>query len=26
LILETNIFNEKDEICLAGYATVWIPV
>ena len=25
LVLDTNVFNEKDEICLAGSATVWIP-
>jgi len=25
LILDTNVFNEKGEICLSGSATVWIP-
>ena len=25
LVLDTNIFNEKGEICLKGSATVWIP-
>jgi len=25
LVLDTNVFNEKGEICLAGSATVWIP-
>jgi 3-hydroxybutyryl-CoA dehydratase len=25
LVLDTNIFNEKGEICLTGSATVWIP-
>lgn len=25
LVLGTNVFNEKGEICLAGSATVWIP-
>jgi len=25
LILETNILNEKNEICVTGSATVWIP-
>jgi len=25
LVLDTNVMNEKGEICLAGSATVWIP-
>ena len=25
LILDTNVLNEKGEICLTGSATVWIP-
>ena len=25
LVLDTNVFNEKGEICLTGSATVWIP-
>jgi len=25
LVLDTNVFNEKGEICLAGSATVWLP-
>jgi 3-hydroxybutyryl-CoA dehydratase len=25
LVLDTNVLNEKGEICLAGSATVWIP-
>ena len=25
LVLDTNVFNEKGEICLAGSAAVWIP-
>ena len=25
IVLDTNVFNEKGEICLAGSATVWIP-
>ena len=25
LVLDTNVYNEKGEICLAGSATVWIP-
>ena len=25
LVLDTNVFNEKGEICLAGSAVVWIP-
>ncbi|NJC97141.1 MAG: enoyl-CoA hydratase [Anaerolineales bacterium] len=25
LVLDTTILNEKDEVCLAGSATVWIP-
>ena len=25
IILETNVLNENDEICVAGSATVWIP-
>lgn len=26
LILETNIFNENNEVCLTGSATVWLPM
>lgn len=25
LVLDTNVYNEKGEICLTGSATVWIP-
>lgn len=25
LVLDTNVLNENDEICLKGSATVWIP-
>lgn len=25
LVLDTNVYNEKGEVCLAGSATVWIP-
>ncbi|HEY5730068.1 MAG TPA: MaoC family dehydratase [Anaerolineales bacterium] len=25
LVLETNVFNENNEVCLTGSATVWIP-
>lgn len=25
LVLDTNILNENDEVCLTGSATVWIP-
>lgn len=25
LILDTNVFNENNEVCLTGSATVWIP-
>jgi 3-hydroxybutyryl-CoA dehydratase len=25
LILETNVLNEKDKVCVTGSATVWIP-
>ena len=25
LILETNVLNEKNEVCVTGSATVWIP-
>ena len=25
LILETNVLNENDKLCVAGSATVWIP-
>lgn len=25
LVLNTNVYNEKGEICLTGSATVWIP-
>lgn len=25
LVLDTNIFNENGEICLAGSATIWLP-
>lgn len=25
LVLDTSVFNEKGEMCLAGSATVWIP-
>ena len=25
LILETNVRNDNDEVCVTGFATVWIP-
>jgi len=25
LVLDTNVLNEKGEVCLAGSATVWLP-
>lgn len=25
LVLDTNVYNEKGEVCLAGSATVWLP-
>jgi 3-hydroxybutyryl-CoA dehydratase len=25
LVLETNVLNENNEICLTGSATVWLP-
>lgn len=25
LVLDTNVYNEKGEICLTGSATVWLP-